>query len=967
MNKQRLTQITLAIIILLGLAVPGWATTYYVSNAGSDNYNGLYPAFTSGSNGPWLNLAKVQTPVSPSAFSAGDFILFRRGDTFRTGTVGGLGYFRTNHSGAPGAGNSITYGAYGSGPAPIFTQLRAPSVAGDWAYDSDCINYVFTFNNVTTVPATGTTYTDSNPIPTTFTVVKIVDSIKENTTTNVYSGLIVATATPSADPYTAIGILTKALGTGDGTISYTKWTKTTAAIYKATTIMGTQSGLYMLNLNGCWGNRQVTAKTNITTWGDFYYDATGHVLYLFTATGTDPVTYYGVVQASYDLGSSSLMQLYNHTYIDVKNIYFQYFGHGIEVFASADYINITNCLFNQGQYRELVDCRPIKFTNTAAASINVINCLALGTTSGFKLDVSNNSVTNFTNCASIANIASGFTTGSNTYITLANCDSFGNYSVIARTDQNVTGTYVNGGGNIDANFNVDPTPPQFYLGPKPKIALVMDDAGLGTNSENDADAQITLATNAGVKITLAIPTINLSLGTVSLAHLNSWANNPLVEIGSHSIAHIYIMGSTYSTAGFMTIKAASGGACNLWINNTAKTLSTTGAVTITNLSLAVGATPNVSTVALLASYLSHNGFTVTVPSVGGGAYGTFGYGFVLSSNLADVTNLDISSTGSAVSLNLWEPYFTRDETAVSKAILEAVISGSSNPVDPLGVRVFTIDSGHHYTVAPTNGAIYYDSNGTYYTVVNNKLSGGVGTFYAYGWAAPVASPSTLTKASGTGDVTIYYSAFSDGTLGNIGNPLNGWTCKSFVYPGNYQDACYAAAVQAAGYTGARGIPLKTDYYLNWCGINVFAQVTSDCTSFAGYTQAQINSRIATIAVKGSLWGFPLIPYFHSNTYASPYTVTQEIIKAVALYGTPVFMSDVSAGIVTGTARPGLVAEYIKGIPAPDFRLLPNSPLVKAGSATAAPHGTLDITGKDLWNGRGAPPIGAYANPTGAGD
>ena len=51
------------------------ATDYYVSQVdGNDSYNGLYPTYEGGSNGPWLTLAK-----SVSGVSSGDTVYLRAG------------------------------------------------------------------------------------------------------------------------------------------------------------------------------------------------------------------------------------------------------------------------------------------------------------------------------------------------------------------------------------------------------------------------------------------------------------------------------------------------------------------------------------------------------------------------------------------------------------------------------------------------------------------------------------------------------------------------------------------------------------------------------------------------------------------------------------------------------------------------------------------------------------------------
>jgi hypothetical protein len=75
---------------------------YYISNTGNDGANGTTI------NTPWQNLSKI----SSTTFSAGDQILFKRGNTW-------YGSITINQSGT--SGNPITFGAYGTGANPIIT------------------------------------------------------------------------------------------------------------------------------------------------------------------------------------------------------------------------------------------------------------------------------------------------------------------------------------------------------------------------------------------------------------------------------------------------------------------------------------------------------------------------------------------------------------------------------------------------------------------------------------------------------------------------------------------------------------------------------------------------------------------------------------------------------------------------------------------------------------------------------
>jgi hypothetical protein len=83
------------------MALPARATTYFVAAAGSDANSGTDAAH------PWQTISKV----NGAAFSAGDSVLFHRGDAwYGTSLV-------VPFSGS--SGSPITFGAYGSGANPI--------------------------------------------------------------------------------------------------------------------------------------------------------------------------------------------------------------------------------------------------------------------------------------------------------------------------------------------------------------------------------------------------------------------------------------------------------------------------------------------------------------------------------------------------------------------------------------------------------------------------------------------------------------------------------------------------------------------------------------------------------------------------------------------------------------------------------------------------------------------------------
>ena len=94
-------------ILFVCLLQTTFATTYYISNSGSTSNNG-----TSAST-PW-----PFSKVNSFTFSAGDNILFDKGETF-------YGTITVNSSGT--SGNPITFGAYGTGNNPVITGFTTVS------------------------------------------------------------------------------------------------------------------------------------------------------------------------------------------------------------------------------------------------------------------------------------------------------------------------------------------------------------------------------------------------------------------------------------------------------------------------------------------------------------------------------------------------------------------------------------------------------------------------------------------------------------------------------------------------------------------------------------------------------------------------------------------------------------------------------------------------------------------------
>ena len=129
-NTTWIRRLLLIQFFVVAFLISANAKVYFVdSKQGNDNNNGLVSSFSSGKNGPWKTLNKVNSKT----FSAGDSILFKRGETW-------VGQLRPKNGGKPGGTikvedkvrsnnisfdlvdlknhNCIYFGAYGNGEKP---------------------------------------------------------------------------------------------------------------------------------------------------------------------------------------------------------------------------------------------------------------------------------------------------------------------------------------------------------------------------------------------------------------------------------------------------------------------------------------------------------------------------------------------------------------------------------------------------------------------------------------------------------------------------------------------------------------------------------------------------------------------------------------------------------------------------------------------------------------------------------
>ena len=193
-----------------------------------------------------------------------------------------------------------------------------------------------------------------------------------------------------------------------------------------------------------------------------------------------------------------------------------------------------------------------------------------------------------------------------------------------------------------------------------------------------------------------------------------------------------------------------------------------------------------------------------------------------------------------------------------------------------------------------------------------------------------------------------------------------------AWPLGSGSAAAVTALAARGLIGMRGTALstaneiqalKTHFAVGWVPAQSFANF-----SLATDNQATAEAAADHIAAMASVYPMAYNLWGHSTadiTVNNLGWLAGRLVKLGVKVKT--FGASVQAQINSGyKSSNGLLLTNQIAYPK-RFNRAASSADLFAGDKTVCPHGTLDIEGKNCWGDRGAPPIGAYANPRGAGD
>lgn len=421
------------------------------------------------------------------------------------------------------------------------------------------------------------------------------------------------------------------------------WTNYSGNIWQVSFAKGT---LANVRFNGIWGNKRTGAIADCVAPYDWYFAS--NVLYVYATS--DPSTYYTEV-APVIVPLNSAVYANNKSYIDIYGIKGVYFGqYGINFAGTSNNINAYDC-----QMDSKVPGTAVYGYYLAATvdNIHLYNCDGHRCHSGI---YANTGVTNSTAimCRTYGNRTYGIYSGSAGF-TYSYCHSYGNKLTNYNVNADFSGSGVDGGNNISRYIDpqiVDKSCYNVYF------AYGIDD--IEPTKVTGVNAILSQFQTRSLKLGLFCRTNDCD--TIPFkAQMVTWQNTGAVEFQSHSYSH-----QDYTTPNLITIQyVGAGSACTMTIASNVLTTTVTGGPGGEDLNIDL-TNASYDTISELVAYI--DGLAAYTCTKIATAKTT-----CHSKVLADVTAQAIKASTYTAALNVTRLF--DDEAAVSKAFIEAAVSG----------------------------------------------------------------------------------------------------------------------------------------------------------------------------------------------------------------------------------------------------------------------------------------------------
>lgn len=749
--------------------------------------------------------------------------------------------------------------------------------------------------------------------------------------------LVVPSSGASGSPITfdAYGAGEAPTITGAFDLPASAWTLDSGNIWKATV---TATGMNYVSFGGIWGVKHTTSKTECVNPRDFFFMS--NVLYVYSAGGANPATYYGGVAAML-MTTGQLVYINGKSWVNLQHFRLTYFdGYGLRVGGASDHITVAN-VYADGIIP--AGTQPHGFYVSASPNpteINFYNDDAHRNYNGFRFDGGATGI-RVKNCRAYGNRNHGLEDNTGGGVNFDYCHFYANgLGVVISTD--TTGGAA-GSGTNDVPAYTAPQTVGFQKYPA-RITLTVDDPGLISGADTYVDSILPVFDARGLQLSVATVT-GYDLGNQLITKFQQWINAGR-DVNSHSWSHQYFQPATALTIRY----TGSGTAATMTIAGNVLTTTVTGGPGGENLSLDL-TNPSYNTIGgLVTAISSRSGYTATLVTQSA----------TDSITLAPVTGQDVKgSTYNAQfrQASLFSIRYTGTGTAatmsISGNVLTTAVTGgpggenlsldlSNASYNTLSKLASTINGRSGYTATQVSTGKGATHSITLADVTTQDIKS---TMYVAQAQESRLEPDEMSTSK----------AWMDANL--TGLPAT----RVYVYPGGQEDTSTQGYAVTAGYGGARGaftMDLGTkDVYAK--GVNI-QNITSLGVnpSLMGLTQAQMDARIAALVWKSAVWGAPYGVFWHLNELSA--TDVGNLLDALIGHGATVMTNTQLADWISGTSRVESGTYYVTAATGaePDLRPTSSSPVVNAGTDLGAGF-AFDLEGADQRVFGSGWDIGAY--------
>jgi hypothetical protein len=295
------------------------------------------------------------------------------------------------------------------------------------------------------------------------------------------------------------------------------------------------SQLQYVRFGTVWGTAK-GSQAALSQDGDFWYDSTNYLLYVYSASG-NPASHYSTV-APIMLSGGSVLNLNGISWLEIQHLQIDWFdGYGVQVQGASDHLWLANMTADSAVENGAVPLGFYVHTSGTPMDIHLYNTDANMNYSGYRFDgcIGGGCAFEIKNCRGYANRAYGIVDNVQGAVSYDYCHLYANNLATALTvDTSGTPGPTAGLHNVEAE-----TPPwvrEWHRWPA-YTTVSYDDPGLVQYSDTYVNSLLPIMSAKAIPLSIAVVTGG-SYSQAIISEVQDWINAGW-DVNTHSISHEY--------------------------------------------------------------------------------------------------------------------------------------------------------------------------------------------------------------------------------------------------------------------------------------------------------------------------------------------------------------------------------------------------------------------------------------------